>query len=318
MVVESVKKGVKFRSVLGTSIAKGKTMKRILAQAPLVHAVIHLRFSDVPALTAVSPELLHEMHVKMIDEGFSENIESQAELVDVMIDSTTQQVRQRKQSRKRYLYRAAGEQDIFEISQNTIVLKTTNYSSFEEFSETFKKLLKICHDVIKGLEKSLLKSVGLRYVDVIAPANGKELREFISEDILPAHLKALDGRRHIHGFTVKQAETSPGQTIKVGFEELPCNDGKIYKVLPDNLMEADKKCALLIKGHREWLSVSGETYGILDVDHIRNFNGSPVFNIESVIASLEPLYDDANKVFWGAISDDAKNAWGYKEIDNVD
>jgi len=293
-------------------------MKRILAQAPLVHAVIHLRFSDVPALTAATPELLNELHVRMIEKGFSENIESQAELVDVMIDPATQQVRQRKQQRKRYLYRAAGEQDIFEISQNTIVLKTTNYSTFEKFSATFKDLLDICRDVIKGFEKSLLKSIGLRYVDIIAPSDGKQLREFISEDILPAHLEALEGRRHIHGFTVKQAETSPGQTIKVGFEELPSNDGKIQKVLPDNLMESDKRCALLIKGHREWLNVSGETYGILDVDHIKNFSGSPVFNIESVIASLEPLYVDANKVFWNAISEDAKRAWGYKEQENVE
>ncbi|MFP3977330.1 TIGR04255 family protein [Marinobacter sp. KMM 10035] len=293
-------------------------MKKVLAKPPLVHAVIHLRFSDVPALTAASPELLHSLHVNMIEAGFSENIESQAELVDVMIDSATQQVKQRKESRKRYLYRAAGEQDIFEITQNTVVLKTTDYKTFEEFSGTFKKLLCICRDVIVGLEKALLKSIGLRYVDVIAPDNEKELREFISEDILPANLRALEGRRHIHGFTAKQAETAPGQTIRVGFEELPCNDRKVHKVLPDNLLEADKRCALLISGHKEWLSVSGETYGILDVDHIKNFIGSPQFSVESVVESLAPLYEDANKVFWNAISDDAKDAWGYKEVGNVD
>ncbi|TPW22178.1 TIGR04255 family protein [Marinobacter nauticus] len=293
-------------------------MKKVLDKPPLVHAVIHLRFSDVPALTAASPELLNSLHVSMIEEGFSEHIESQAELVDVMIDSATQQVRQRKESRKRYLYRAAGERDIFEITQNTVVLKTTDYKTFEKFSNTFKRLLCICSEVIVGLEKALLKSIGLRYVDVIAPSNGKELREFISEDILPANLRALDGRRHIHGFTAKQAETAPGQTIRVGFEELPCNERRVHKVLPDNLLEADNRCALLISGHNEWLNVSGETYGILDVDHIKNFIGSPKFSVESVVDSLAPLYDDANKVFWNAISADAKSAWGYREVDNVD
>jgi uncharacterized protein (TIGR04255 family) len=293
-------------------------MKKVLTHAPLVHAVIHLRFSDVPALTAVSPELFNDLHVKMIEEGFSESIESQAELVDVMIDSSTQQVKQRRQQRKRHLYRAAGEQDIFEISQNTIILKTTNYTTFEKFSGTFEKLLLVCLDTINGIEKALLKSVGLRYVDVIAPTSDKELRNFISEDILPANLTALDGKRHIHGFMVKQAETSPGQTLRVGFEELPCNDGKVHKVLPDDLLEADKRCALLIQGHQEWLKVSGETYGILDVDHIKNFIGSPVFSIKSVIDSLAPLYEDTNEVFWDAISDEAKESWGYEELADVD
>jgi len=75
--------------------------KRILKHAPLVHAVLHLRFSEAPSLNPISNELMKALHERMISEGFQEKIESEANIVDVGFDPVRQQMVQNQVQRKR-------------------------------------------------------------------------------------------------------------------------------------------------------------------------------------------------------------------------
>ena len=289
-------------------------MKRTLEKAPLVHTLIQLRFSEVPSLTSISTEMLKSLHMRMIDEGFQDKIQSQAEILDLVFDAATQQLRHHKQTKMRTLFRASGEFDIVEVSEASITLKSTNYKSFEDFYGKFRSLLTACITTIDGLNKALIKSVSLRYVDVIVPTNNSTLSNFVSPEVLPPTLNMITDLKHLQGGTQKVVETKPGQVLIVNFEELQCRDKCVHKVLPDNLMEPDPKCGLVINGQVEWLQVNSETYGILDVDHTHNFIGSPMFNIEQIESATNELYQHANEVFWGIITQEAKQAWGYKEV----
>lgn len=75
-------------------------MKKVLEQAPLVHALIHLRFTDVPSLISLQPDLVNKLHLRMIDEGFNEKIPSRAEIIEMQFDAATQQARQKKLQKK--------------------------------------------------------------------------------------------------------------------------------------------------------------------------------------------------------------------------
>ncbi len=288
--------------------------KRVLKHAPLVHAVLHLRFSEAPSLNPINSELLKILHERMILEGFQEKIESEANIVDVAFDPVRQQMRQTQVQRKRALFRAAGEQEIVEILEHSIVLKTTNYQSFKDFYDKFHRVLIGCLDVLTGLNSTLLKSVGLRYVDVLAPSGGASLNEFVSSEVLPPSLSMFDSLTHIQGATLKVIETKPGQVLVVNFEELRCNEGKVYKILPDNLVEPDPSCGLMIAGQPDWLNVSSDTYGLLDVDHTHNFISSPKFALDLIESAANELHQHASDVFWNVISEKAKLVWGEEYI----
>lgn len=161
--------------------------KKVLKNAPLVHAVLHLRFSEAPSLNPISNELLNALHTRMIHEGFQEKIESEANIVDVVFDPIRQQMKQTQVKRKRLLFRAAGEQDIVEIIEHSIILKTTNYKGFNDFYNKFHRVLTGCLDVLTGLNSTLLKSVGLRYVDVIAPSDQAPLVNMLAQKCYHHH-----------------------------------------------------------------------------------------------------------------------------------
>lgn len=287
--------------------------KKTLTHAPLVHAVLHLRFSETPSLNPMSREVMKSLHLRMINNGFPEKIESQANMIDMVFDPVLQQMTHSQTQKKRVLFRAAGEKDIVEISEDSIILKTTNYVAFDTFYPTFHGVLKACLEVLDGLELTLLKSVGLRYVDVIVPQNGVPLKEYVVTDVLPPSLQIIEGAKHIQGATLKVIETRPGQVLVVNFEELKSIDNKVSKVLPDNLIEPDPKCGLQIAGQESWIKVTSETYGLLDVDHTHTFVSSPKFNVENIEKAAQELYQHASDVFWNVVSDFAKKEWGLVE-----
>ena len=57
-------------------------MKKSLVKAPLVHAVLDLRFAEVPSLKLRQKELEQQLHERMIDIGFPEKIISKSENFD--------------------------------------------------------------------------------------------------------------------------------------------------------------------------------------------------------------------------------------------
>lgn len=125
----------------------------------------------------------------------------------------------------------------------------------------------------------------------------------------------INENKHVQGATLKVIETNPAQILVVNFEELRCNDGKVHKILPDNLIEPDPSCGLIIAGQQEWLNVSSETYGLLDVDHTHNFISSPKLEIELIESAANQLYKHASDVFWNIISEKAKEIWKEELID---
>ena len=127
-------------------------------------------------------------------------------------------------------------------------------------------------------------------------------------------LSMLDKPLKRHGKTFTQSQVNENQVISVIFEEIPTEQGQVHKVLPENLIEADPKGGLIIKGHQWWRELDSPTYGILDVDNHYSFIGSPVFDINNLNEAIKNLYVYANQVFWGTITDEAKSAWKMKDI----
>ncbi len=295
-------------------------MKNVLRHAPLVHAVIHLKFSTIPALENMSSDLSKILHQKMIEVDFPEKIISEGQHLEISFDALNQQSKQTVKKINRNLYRASGEKTIVEISHSeadsssSLILKSTEYETFEQFEILFNNLLNGCLEVIPGLNKSLLKSIGLRYVDVIVPNQGNTLQDFVIPKILPAPLDNVENLIHRFGLTIKQAQTAKDQILSITFEEIATNNGMLSKILPESLGEHDSKCGLIIEGQQYWTAITSPTYGILDIDHLHTFTGSPQLDKSMINTVLTSLYQTNHDVFWSVITETAKKAWGKEEI----
>jgi uncharacterized protein (TIGR04255 family) len=290
-------------------------MKKALTDAPLVQALIDLRFSEIPSLSSIPTDLIDKIHEAMIGVGFAEKIESKGQSVSIRFDQATQQATQEKTSVNRYLFRAAGERSIIELSKSSLIYKSTEYGTFEDFYKKFDEVLSSLVELVPTLNKSLLKRVGLRYIDVIVPDSGNTLEDLISDGLLAPKLnEPIDGYKHIHGLTSKVVEVDQNKMLRVALEELPVENRSIRKILPDELVEPDQNCGLVIKGQACWANTSSPTYGILDIDHTFNFEASPAFSIDSIREATSGLYNQSKDVFWSLIKQPALNIWGYKEI----
>ena len=290
-------------------------MKKILRSAPLVQAVIHLRFSETPSLSIIDSKLLKTIHAQMINLGFPDFIESTAQSVEFTVDQSSQEVKQRTQTMKRYVFIAAGKTESIELNSTSLIIKSTNYNTFEELSQSFLSAINLCLETVNELQKMLLKSIGLRYVNAIVPKGSNNLESLISKEIIPLSTVSISNSRHLHGSMSKAIETDNNQSMLINFEELPLNGTSVHKILPENSIEPDTNCGLVIKGYSWWANVPGNTYGILDIDHSYNFN-SPQFDMGLVESELFKLKQNISSVFWELTSDTAKNAWDYEEINN--
>ena len=286
--------------------------KQLLEEAPLLLAIIHLEFSPLPALRSAPPELQAQLHECLASIGFAELIpipinetsinfapNESMQSVDVTSQLTSQHVR--------YLFRAAGERSMVELTHQRLILRATDYVRFEDFRDLFERILKAVTPVI-GLNNTLLKRVSLRYANLIVPTNGYTLDDFVKSFIRPAKLNMLEAE-HRQGVNQVIVTTGANQQFDVRFEELQAIEGKVHRLLPEDLYELDPRAGLFIRTQDAWVKMSSPTYGILSMDHIHVYSQSPAFDIETIMGKLDGLYTDCKTVFWQTITSFAKECW---------
>ncbi len=293
--------------------------KKGLKKAPLIHSVIQLRFTTIPEVETISEENMSKLHQKMIDQGFAEKIIAKANHLAINIDTSTSGHQTTKKETTRHLFRSEGELETIELSSNenttSLTLKSSSYEGFENFYQKFHGLLSECLEVFPGLNKTLLKSIGLRYIDLIVPTKGYSLSDFVVNSVMPMSLKMLNDEQHLHGFSQRYVATDTDRQLKVAFEEIPCNANKaLTKILPDDLGEKDHSCGLRIEAQDIWMNIESPTYGILDIQHIKEFQGSPKIDLNVLQKATNTLYKASSNVFWGVITDTAKEAWEVYDV----
>jgi uncharacterized protein (TIGR04255 family) len=288
-------------------------MKRKLANAPLVLSILHLRFSEVPSFQSKITGLMDELHGIFVELGFPEKIESKGQNIEINFNQDKQSASHITHEIFRYLFRAPGEQQIIEILKDSIILKSTKYTNFDEFHDLFNRILEKVVPLL-GIDKVVMKSIGSRHVDLIVPEAQFALSDIIEPGLQTPSFSFLEASVHKHGFMRKELETGGGQSLRVVFEELPITQKRISKILPDDLIEPDKKCTLRIMGKESWASIEYSTYAILDVDHTHTFQASPLFDMDELKVATKSLHENSSNVFWSVITAQAKTLWGYEEI----
>lgn len=290
------------------------TKKRFLEKAPLIFTQAHLHFTNLPSKNIAKPNELESLHKDLMNLGLADRVNSDVKETSLKIDRERPDgyfsVSQEDQNEyDRLVCRGYGDTTAAEITQNSLVIKTTNYKNYKEFSELVSKVINAVNINISDTKNVLIRQIGIRYVDIILPINEKPLSDYLVRDCLPYHPQFAQG-----GLGKTQTVVRTGDNMKMiyVFEEIkPPNNSFPNRWLPTDLLELDARAALRLRPITEGY-VPGTTYGLMSIDHRIDFPDTPLWDNDELLKELNSLYELSSKAFWELLTKDARLEWGEK------
>lgn len=286
-------------------------MKKKLKKAPLVYAQAQFHFTDLPSRQLGTEQELENLHKAMMDIGLADRIDSQVVEMGFHFNQEASkegyfQVRQEKNDMVRLIFRGFSNRRAVELLRNRLIIKTTEYTCYEDFKVFIDSILKVVEANIIALGKVLTKQISLRYVDIVLPSHQYELKDYISPELLPFHPTFA---MQTVGVSQSVAITGDNRAMVLIMEEVqPTQSGYPGRWLPADLMEPDKRASLTLNPIVDDYK-AGKNYGILSIDHQTEFPTTPLWAQNEMLKQLDSLYDLSSKAFWEALTTVAETEW---------
>jgi uncharacterized protein (TIGR04255 family) len=287
-------------------------MKKKLKKAPLVYAQAQFHFTDLPSRQLGTEQELESLHKAMMDIGLADRIDSKVLEMGFHFNQEASkegyyQVKQEENNMVRLIFRGFGNRRAVELLRNRLIIKTTEYTCYEDFKFFIDSILKVVEANITALGKVLTKQISLRYVDIVLPSYQYELKDYISPELLPFHPTFA---MQTVGVSQSVAITGDNRAMVLVMEEIqPTPSGYPGRWLPADLMEPDNRASLtLIPMVDDYQA--GKNYGILSIDHQVDVPTTPRWSQNEMLMRLDSLYDLSSKAFWEALTPVAEKEWG--------
>lgn len=254
--------------------------KRRMTHPPLVYSLCQVKFSPVLQMAEFVPAIQEQLRRRF--PGFRKE-----EIRSVTIDHN--QSPQFEQE-TRWVFNAPDDTSGFILNSTSLVYHTASY----EDSNAFRSEL-ICGLASVGnhAEPHQIERVGLRYIDFIQPAEGKEVANYVKPGLLSSPLSgmvaAVDGTQSVFRGTTNWGTLIQRFTVT-----------KHSSTVPPDLLPTTINVAGVHSPPR--------MAGVLDTDHFceRKFP----FSIDEVTALLKGLHDEGTSLaFWAAVTDEALEEW---------
>lgn len=177
------------------------------------------------------------------------------------------------------------------LTQEAVTLATSKYQSFEEpFEKYFRLALSSTADAA-GLQ--LTTRVGLRYVDLIDPAEGSTFSDYLHPRLLEFPAEEID-IANAQSFIQTRGTTSVGTMV------VRCVYLSTGHSVPPDLADLELAARLAVR--------PGKKVAILDFDHFCEWEDS--YELDRTINRLGELHDDLDGVFRAAVTPTALDHWG--------
>lgn len=96
---------------------------------------------------------------------------------------------------EQYLFASVAQEHCFVLNSDSLTFQSTNYGTYELFSEAFLKGLALVHELVN---LDFTERVGLRYLDHVAPHAEDNLEKYVFPEVLGLNSKL--GGTPIHSF----------------------------------------------------------------------------------------------------------------------
>ena len=149
-------------------------MGKPLKNPPVYFTVAQARFNPVLNLKEYLPAIQESMR----HAGYPV---FQTAAIVVLTIVTDGQPAPTPQQREKYIIGTADERHNFILTHDALTLQSTDYGTFEGFSERFTKGLQIVHDAVK---LDFVERIGLRYLDHVTPLKGDAIEAYLAPEVL--------------------------------------------------------------------------------------------------------------------------------------
>ncbi|MGN6084300.1 TIGR04255 family protein [Trinickia sp.] len=261
-------------------------MGKKLNNAPAYYTVAQVQFNPILNLDAYIPAI----QAKMRERHFPD---FKQDVVQRLIFGTAepgQLVAPTVTPQSRYQFGDISGTSRFVLETNALSFQTTDYETFETFSEMLLTGLGVAHD---ALHLDFIERIGLRYLDAVQPSGEKEsLRDFLVQEVLGLSLRGDVQLQHSVSETV--VATPAGQLVS----RVLIRHGQVG--LPLELMALAPKIAPRFT-QRDGL------HAIIDTD--ASTTQREAFDLTSVETQLTALHDEIDKCFRAIVTEHALAAW---------
>jgi len=258
-----------------------------LKNHPLVCVLTEVRFSSVLNLDKYIPEIQDK--VRFLYPIYKKDTEQAVNVTHsgIQVENLESHIFQSKDKRSSFI-----------ISTDRLLLITSDYNRFDDFSEKFKQILTVVSEVVSP---SLYSRIGIRYADCIKLEpnnfNEEQLNKLLDNKEVFFHESLSTLGNKVNHRTDTTLETKYGTllfrslnglTNAVAFEDLTTQ--------PYIQLKNDGEASIRV---------------LLDFDHFWQHNEDPKdFVVENMLSHLEKLHTLSRQAFWNITSEYARgNVW---------
>nr|WP_295781243.1 TIGR04255 family protein [Rhodoferax sp.] len=263
-------------------------MGKKLTNAPVYYTVAQVRFNPVLDLDGYIPAIQSKMREAHFTDYKKEVFQQLVlpfgggEQGQMAAPTITPQ--------SRYQFGDIGGRSLFLLEANALSFQTTNYDTFETFSEILLKGLGMLHD---ALRLDFIERIGLRYLDAVQPSKaGETLREFLVPEVLGLALRGEGQLQHSVSETI--VLTAAGQLvsrvlIRHGQVGLPMELGGFAPTIDPRFTQSES------------------LHAIVDTD--ASIGQREVFDLTKVREQMTALHSEIAKSFNATVTDHARASW---------
>lgn len=263
-------------------------MGKKLANAPVYYTVAQVQFNPILNLDSFLPAIQAKMREAHFPD-FRQEVFQRIVLPFGGADAA-QAPAPAIAPQSRYTFGDIDGKTSFLLETNAMSLQTTEYDTFETFSETLLRGLGFLHD---ALRLDFVERIGLRYLDAVQPLKeGDSLRDFLVPEVLGLSHKSEGELQQSVSETV--SITTAGQLVS----RVIIRQGRVG--LPMELAPLAPAVAARFT-QKEGL------HAIVDTD--ASVAHREVFDLKKVGLRLEALHTEITKSFKATVTAHAEAAW---------
>jgi len=253
-----------------------------LPRSPLIFVLVQVRFSPVLTMSEKIPAIQDGLR-KQGYPGFAPR------RIDVETFAPGASAPIRKEAREQWEFLNKDRTSSILVDQESVVLQTTRYPTFEDYLGKLKIALNI---VQEHAAPTLMLRLGLRYVDLITPREPNGLDYYIKPELRGMPFNDLGIKRAMMSESI--VETDKHSKLVVRYVE-----GVSGFAFPPDLMPV----SLAFTRN----PVQKTRFGLLDFDHFTE--ESIDYNVETVLAQAWSLHSVLEKAFKTSVMPAAIEEW---------
>ncbi|WP_289029676.1 TIGR04255 family protein [uncultured Paraglaciecola sp.] len=205
-----------------------------------------------------------------------------------------------EQEKHTYHFISSDYEDGIVVSGGSLFIQTKNYKDFTKFADLVKK----AHEIYSSVtEMNLVRAVGLRYIDLIEPANNQPLSYYLNDSMLSptfgdqVDITPIEAR-------IQHSYKTPLNSVLF----LRLFAGKGHKIVPDDLIPMIEPL-FITSGKKEDLSKCSPLSALIDTDHFIQFNPMKDATSFNVAGLLDTMHRYTSHLFCNVVTKEAIEEW---------